>query len=393
MLVRDYYNIDSEQLPLQPNGFLQVLANLTRTGVFTYFEKDEKNGTTRIIRQLRLPDEVFSTESMETLVGLPVTNNHPSEMEINRNNASDYIVGMTSDQPKKVLAPVQGDKEDYIQQKLTLFDDATIKQMVDGGKREMSLGYTCYLEDSSGEWNGQSYDYIQRDIRYNHLSLVDRARGGASCRVLIDGQDKHKLHAVCDGLAIDHKNNGDDLTMKILIIDGVEHKVSEEVYASYMQSKKALVDSEEKIDQAQKEVDKLQASNDDLKEQLEKKNNDSVDDKKIKEAVKNRVKLESQGLKVLGDSVDLSELSDREIKEKCINKLRKEVKLDGKSEDYVNARFEIALEDFKPGNSHKKDESNLGKHKLSNDGSDTPSYEEARKKAIARDKELWKAKA
>jgi hypothetical protein len=74
----DYIRLD-EGLELQPNGFLNVLANLTRTGVFTYFEKSP-DGTVRVIRQLRLPDEIFAEPTMNSLMGLPATLNHPTEL-------------------------------------------------------------------------------------------------------------------------------------------------------------------------------------------------------------------------------------------------------------------------------------------------------------------------
>ena len=83
----DYIRLD-EDLELQPNGFLNVLANLTRTGVFTYFEKSP-DGTVRVIRQLRHPDEVFAETTLNSLMGLPATNNHPEEL-VSPDNA--YVI-------------------------------------------------------------------------------------------------------------------------------------------------------------------------------------------------------------------------------------------------------------------------------------------------------------
>ena len=395
MINHDYINLDFDDLPLKENGVLQVLANLTRTGVFTYFQKDP-DGTVRIIRQLRHPDEVFAETTMQTLMGLPTTNNHPSEMEVNPNNVSDYIVGMTSDQPKRVLAPVQGDKEEYVQQQVTFFDKKTINDMVHKKKRELSLGYTCYLDEKPGEWNGQKYDVIQRDIRYNHLSIVDRGRAGASCRVLLDSQSeeiKKQLNTVCDGLTfidntdlIDGKNIGDN--MKILIIDGAEHKVSDEVYEAYHKAVKETSEMKKVIDSHQQEKDKLQAEVDETKEKLETKNDSEEDIKKFNDAVDSRVKLISKCITVLGDSEDFSGVSDIDLKVKCIKAIRKDINLDGKSDAYIDARFDVVMEDYKPGVKKRSDD--LGRNLLNNDNVDNSSSETKRKEAWERDKELWK---
>lgn len=50
------------------------------------------------------------------------------------------------------------------------------------GLKELSLGYNLTLDETPGEWNGQHYDAIQRDIRINHLALVREARAGEQAR-------------------------------------------------------------------------------------------------------------------------------------------------------------------------------------------------------------------
>src|ERR1700722_2731251 len=53
-------------------GWLKADATLTRTGVFKYKMPDGS-----IIRQLRLPEEVFSRETMKSMEMLPITEDHP----------------------------------------------------------------------------------------------------------------------------------------------------------------------------------------------------------------------------------------------------------------------------------------------------------------------------
>ena len=45
------------------------------------------------------------------------------------------------------------------------------------------------MEEAPREWQGQPYDAIQRNIRVNHLALVEKARAGDSARLNIDGED------------------------------------------------------------------------------------------------------------------------------------------------------------------------------------------------------------
>lgn len=380
----DYVKLDSKNLDEdESTGFLKVMANLTRTGIFTYFEKSP-DGTIKIIRQLRLPEEVFSEASMASLEGLPATNMHPSEL-VNTANANDYVVGMTSDTPKKVLLPVSnGDEsEEYVQQKVTFFDSDTIQEIKDGKKLEMSLGYTCFLDEQAGEWKGQKYDCIQREIRYNHLALVERGRAGPMARVLTDSKDSEsELNFVCDGIEFYNEDKKGDM-MKVIIVDGKEYKASEELASAVSKMQEGFAELSKNLDAEKSENEKLQAKVDEYGEKL-KEVKDEAGKEEFAKAVAARVSLEKKAEKFLGE-VKLDGLSDIEVKKEVIKKLRPETKLDDKSDAYVEARFDVAIEDGekpapksveKLGKSIKKDE--------------TLSYEEARKKAFAELKDSWK---
>lgn len=45
---------------------------------------------------------------------------------------------------------------------------------------EVSTAYFADVDDSSGEWNGQHYDFIQRNFRPNHLALLLDEKGACS---------------------------------------------------------------------------------------------------------------------------------------------------------------------------------------------------------------------
>jgi len=376
---------ETGSVDVMPNGFISITANLTRTGIFTY-RHVRPDGTIKILKQLRIEEEVFSEEAMESLAGLPITNNHPSEL-VNPENASDYIVGMASDTPKRISAPVQGDSEDYIQQRLTIFDDAVIEIITGKEKSEMSLGYQCKLDFTPGVYRGSNYDCVQRDIRYNHGSIVDKARGGPNCKILLDDSE-----FIVDGFSEDESNinNGEEPNVKKFTFNGADYQVEDDVHGLLTSLVTKLDSASDLVRSGKTDLDKKTAICDDFESQI-KVLKDGADDKKaFNEAVKGRVKLEGDGRKVLGNEVALDGLSDREIKEKVIAKARPDTVLDGKSDDYVDARYEIALEDSSD-DVVKNGEDVLGKTINNRDASDNkPDAEKARQAAWNRDANLWK---
>lgn len=383
----DYLNLDQADVEILPSGFMSLLANLTRTGIFVYQQIDP-DGTVKILRQLRLAEEQ-NEEMMKTLSGLPLTNNHPDEL-VSPENASDYIVGMTSDQPKKILAPVRngdGTDEEFIQQRLTVFNKDTMQDINRKRKSQISLGYQCQLDFTPGVYKGQEYDCVQRNIRVNHVSLVQNARGGSNCKLILDGEEQT---INLDGVSID-ENIPKEENVKTFILDGKEYKVEDDVYSLLTSLKTQCDEAEEKISSKEKTLERLTAQKDDLESKI-KVQNDEDDTAKFREAVKARVSLESQASKVLDESVALDGLSEIEIKKKVVKKLRPSLLLDGKSEDYVDARYEIALEDF---NADESDEvsNRMGKKITENTDSEDDIFtktEKARKAAWERDRNLYK---
>ena len=61
----------------------------------------------------------------------------------------------------------------------------TIQSVIDG-KRELSGGYTRDLVKESGTYNGENYDYVQRNMKVNHVAIVDEGRCGNACKLNID---------------------------------------------------------------------------------------------------------------------------------------------------------------------------------------------------------------
>lgn len=58
-----------------------------------------------------------------------------------------------------------------------------LKQEIENGKKELSLGYFCKYKKERGVFKGEVYDYVQHDMVGNHIALVDAGRCGSDVKV------------------------------------------------------------------------------------------------------------------------------------------------------------------------------------------------------------------
>lgn len=152
-------------------GYLVDTPIVTSTGIFEYTNRD---GSIR--RELRLPEEVFAKASLDSYEGKPVIITHDAGL-VTKDNVSDNEIGT-------ILTKGFQDG-DNVRAKIVIHDTDGMKQ---SGLKELSLGYNLDLDETPGEWNGQPYDAVQRNIRINHLALVREARAGEKARLNIDGR-------------------------------------------------------------------------------------------------------------------------------------------------------------------------------------------------------------
>jgi hypothetical protein len=154
-------------------GYLVDHPVVTRVGIFEYTNPD---GSIR--REFRPPEEVFDPESLASYKGKPVIVTHDAG-EVNKDNVSDESIGT-------MLSEGYRDGNN-VRVETIIQDTNTLKRYK---YRELSLGYSLDLDETPGEWNGQSYDAVQRNIRINHLAIVGNARAGDNARLNIDQKDK-----------------------------------------------------------------------------------------------------------------------------------------------------------------------------------------------------------
>lgn len=335
-IVMDKAEVDS-------NGFMTIPARLTRVGVFNYTLPDGS-----IQRQLRHPDDVFDSESLSSLVGLPFTNNHP-KMLLDNKNAKNLTVGFVMDIDKD---------NKYVNGKVKVIDADTIKD-IQSGKLEVSCGYSADTVDEKGSFNGEVYDVRQKNIRYNHVSLVNKGRAGKEVRLLMDSSENT---IISDELT--EQTPIKEVVMEKIMLGGKEFEVSPELAAAFkahMEQMQGEMDSKskdmvpkadfEKVQTESKDMGakveqtqaKLDAAQDEIKE-LKTKMDSAGDTEKFNQAVKTRVGLEKKAAPFVKAEVKLDGLTNVEIMKEALKGKFPSLNLDGKSDIYVESRFDHMIE-------------------------------------------------
>lgn len=210
-----YKSFDDTVFTETAEGYLAGRAIVTCIGVFPYLQEDGS-----VFNELRLPEEVFSPASLDSLRCQPITDDHPADL-VTSENAKALQVGMTGEDVSRLDLGIDfsyGYKTDGSQVSIPLkITDKTVIDKIKAGKRALSCGYTRRLELTSGTWGGVGYDGIQRDIRYNHVAIVDRGRAGDAAVIRMDGADVPTFLAKDDApMLIDDK----ETIMEKITLDG-----------------------------------------------------------------------------------------------------------------------------------------------------------------------------
>lgn len=356
--IRRFDNIDHSEWMTTPferttEGFLKGRAIVTCCGVFTYKRAD---GTLQ--RELRLPEEVFASATLESLKLKPVTLNHPTEL-VTPENADMLQVGSLGDNPSCTNQEYNGNGEPTDWKKLTdglnVAVDMIItkKDAIDAvinGKQGLSMGYTCDIEmaEPGSTWCGVEYDYIQRNIKYNHCAIVDAGRAGDNAKIelRVDSAD-----AVLEDKLV--TKDGGTKMLKKINLDGIDYEAEESVIKALNTEKKRADDAVAELskfkEDSAKELSVMTAERDTQKERADKAEEDlakakaeALDSTKLDEAVNARIELyknaEKAGVEVKND------MKDADIKKAVIAKVFPKANLDGKDSAYIDARYDATVE-------------------------------------------------
>jgi hypothetical protein len=348
--VRRFDAAELGQAKRTPQGFLRATARLTRTGVLTYRRADGS-----VSRELRRPGQVFSAESLATLGDAPLTDLHPKEM-VSPDNAKALSVGHVSH------ASARADGK-FVEASCVITDAKMIAAVEAGTRREISCGYKCKLVVGSGTYDGERYDAEQVDIVYNHAGLGPPKWGRAGSEVALrfdaDGLEGGRVHGlvlepldavvVMDARGDDAdvpadvpETEGSAMDLVTLRVDSIDCQLPKEcvqVVSKGLEQRDALILKATQDAAASKaRFDALQGELDGTKLKLA----EASDVNRFDAAVTERIALLDRARQLLGAETKLDGLSARAIKELVIKQADPKAEFTGKSDEYVQGRFDSA---------------------------------------------------
>lgn len=357
-------------------GFLQVPATISRTGIQTY-TAGELGLTDRepkeIIRVYRPEDEVFKPESLQSFANKPVTDNHPPEL-VSADNVKKYSVG--------VSGPEITHQDQHVHAMLNIMDSSAIRQ-IESGKVELSNGYTADIEWVSGVTpNGEQFDAVQRNIKGNHIAIVKRGRAGSTCRVADQSPEIEE-----------------ELAMAKITVDGVDYEVSEQAAQAVGKLNSRLHDAEESAkmteEEKKKKEDELAAEKkkaDEMKAKMEDAESKIPTSDKIDEMIADRLTL-IEKVKKLSPTFDHKGKDELKIMSEIVAEKCPKVQLDSASGDYIKARFDLLCDSLDQGDDLDKTFSDAVSKSSTEKNKPMRLSDSAREKFMERSQNLYKGKS
>lgn len=336
--------IEASQRTKTPQGFLLVPAVFSRAGIHDYragqiglTDRDPNS----VVKVYRPPEEVFDAASMATFGRVPVTNDHPGGSgQVTLDNIDSLSVGMSDE--------VVTQDGDLMRGQLLITGKRAISD-IEAGKSNLSNGYHAMFDLSPGTTpQGEAYDAVQRNIKGNHIAIVDSGRGGP--RVAI-------------------ADKGDGIVKVKITLDGKEYEVDQAVAdamteAEEAKKKKAAKDQEEEEAKKKKEAEDAE-----LEKKGEKENPELKVARKAKDEADRKVEQTQAALDAALERIPTSDQLDARVDErsavldtarrlvtdiettgKSNEAIRREVveaKCKGvtdRSDDYIEARFDQLAE-------------------------------------------------
>lgn len=187
------------------NDFIEISGNpISKVGVFQYSgaQISADLDPNKIYNVYRPAEELNNEETIASFRLLPWTDEHAM-----LGSEDEGLMPAERKGVHGVIGETVYFEEPYLKANLKVFSEGLAK-LIQDGKRELSIGYRCLYELRSGVYDGQQYDAIQRDIRGNHLALVEEGRSGSDVAVL----DHFKITLDSKGLTMPKMKDED--TMK-----------------------------------------------------------------------------------------------------------------------------------------------------------------------------------
>lgn len=158
------------------NGYWEIKHNpISKVGVFPYYG--------RSISDECEPDKIYHVyRSAATLSQSVPTWDNPPKPFINDHEMLGEGFSKIDDRPVQGVIHNPVFEDDVLYADISVYSES-LKEKIEGGKKELSLGYFCKYRKEKGVYKGQAYDYVQEDMVGNHIALVDNGRCGSEVKV------------------------------------------------------------------------------------------------------------------------------------------------------------------------------------------------------------------
>lgn len=302
------------------NGFLHVDGLAAKTGILTY-----KNPDGSIRRELVNHGTLFNSDSLKSLVGVPVTNNHPPEL-VTPENYSKYNAGSITSS-KRV--------DNSLAVELSILNADAIES-IKSGKKELSCGYGVELDQTPGTYQGLNYDAVQTKRIYNHLAIVNAGRAGSECRLNLDAAEQV-------GGIIEIKTMAEIKMPSGLTVNVDDAGTATAIQGAFNDMQFKLDGLDETITGQKSDISKLTANLDAKVDELKQRN----DADEITPAIELISKC-----KRLDSDFEHSEngVLKSNVKMMTSALAKSKINVDGKDDSYIEARFDIAIEQIESDN-------------------------------------------
>lgn len=172
-LIFDTKNSNREK---DANGFLHVKnCHCTKVQIAQYLGSEISNDLIpdKVYNVFRPEEELNKAETIQSLNGVPLQLEHHDDTA--EKPAQYTRIGATGTDAVFEFP--------YLSNSLHFFNQKAIDLIESGEKCELSIGYDCEIHKEAGEYEGQPYDFVQRNIKIQHVALVECGRAGADVKV------------------------------------------------------------------------------------------------------------------------------------------------------------------------------------------------------------------
>lgn len=321
------------------DGYLVADARIGRTGIQTYLGSEVGQPDKATVRVYRPGAEVFADATMKSAAHRPVTNDHPADL-VTSENWKQHAVGQTGDE-------VAGEGI-FIRVPLMVSDEAAI-QDIEAGKRELSAGYTCDLDFTAGKTpSGEAYDAIQKNIRLNHVAIVQAGRAGSQVRI---GDAAASWGAAPILPTMDKETVTMSDALRTVVVDGLSVQTTDQGAQAIAKLQKDLESSAAKFTDAETaHAAAIKAKDEEigtLKADLKKAQDAAPKPEDLDKMVADRAALVTT-VKAIDAKIDPKGMSDADLRKAAVKAKLGDDMVKDASDDMISGMFKAIAKDVKP---------------------------------------------